>query len=149
MSYLGKRGVLCVWDGWHFCTPVLMNMSSIAFEVRRLSTFVFKKSSGKKIFTIIFVIKSFNDWNNVGPASQTVAQQYFTIGLLYRVSWVVASRGIKHHPHGSQRKHRTITQFCFNVGPASKTMGQYWNSIGWMPCVCWCGAKYTSNPVLD
>ena len=27
----------------HFSTPVLMNMSNIAFEVPRLNTFVFKK----------------------------------------------------------------------------------------------------------
>ena len=33
-----------------------MNMSSITFEVPRLSTFVFKKSSEKKIFTIVFVV---------------------------------------------------------------------------------------------
>ena len=35
-----------------------MNMSTITFEVPRLSTFVFNKSSEKKIFTIIFVVKS-------------------------------------------------------------------------------------------
>ena len=41
----------------------------------------------KKISTIIFVVKGLKgfDWNNVGPASQTVAQYYFTIGLMYRV----------------------------------------------------------------
>ena len=35
--------------GGHFCrpTPVLMNMSNITFEIPRLSTFVFKKSSEK------------------------------------------------------------------------------------------------------
>ena len=49
-----------------------MNISNITFEVPRLSTFVFKK----KIFTIIFVVKSLNDfgWNNVGPASKTLGQ---------------------------------------------------------------------------
>ena len=57
-----------------------MNMCDITFEVPRLSTFVFKKSSEKKIFTIIFVIRSLKGfgWNNVGPASHTVAQHYFT-----------------------------------------------------------------------
>ena len=34
-------------------------------------------------------------WNNVGPASQTVIQHYFTTGLMYRVVRVVAFRGIK------------------------------------------------------
>ena len=63
------------------------------------------------------------DRSNVGPASKTVAQHYFTIGPMYRVIRVVAFRGIKHHPYGSQSKHGTITQFCFYVGPASNTMG--------------------------
>ena len=37
-----------------------MNMSSITFEVPRLSTFVFKTFSEKNIFTIIFVVNSLN-----------------------------------------------------------------------------------------
>ena len=41
-------------------------------------------------------------WNNGGTASQTVAQHCFTIGLRYRVIRVVAFRGIKRHPYGSQ-----------------------------------------------
>ena len=56
-----------------------MNMCNITFAVPRLSIFVFKKSSEKKnIFTmIIFMVKSLTGfgWNDVGPASQTVAQQ--------------------------------------------------------------------------
>ena len=56
VSYLGERGVMCVGNGSHFCTPVLMNMCNVTFQVPRLSTFVFKKSSEKKIFTIIFVV---------------------------------------------------------------------------------------------
>ena len=101
-------------------------MSNITFEVPRLSTFVFKKSSEKSVFTIIFVVKSLNGfgWNNVGPASQKVAQRYFTIGPMYRVIRVVAffwgGGGVKRHPYGSQSKHGTITQFCFNFGPASR-----------------------------
>ena len=61
-----------------------------------LSAYVFKKFSEKKIFTIIFVVKSLKGfgWNNVGPASQTVPQHYFTIGPMYRVIRVVAFRGI-------------------------------------------------------
>ena len=71
-----------------------------------------------------YCLKGFG-WYNVGPASQTVAQHYFTIGPMYRVIRVVAFRGIKRHPHGSQSKHGTITQFCFNVGPASNTINRY------------------------
>ena len=52
-----------------------MHMCNITFEVSRLGTFVFKKPSEKNIFTIIFVVKSLKGfgWNNIGPASQTVA----------------------------------------------------------------------------
>ena len=43
----------------------------------RLSTFVFYKCAEKIIIFIIFVLKSLKGfgWNNVGPASQMVAQQ--------------------------------------------------------------------------
>ena len=64
-------------------------------------------------------------WNNVGLASQTVAQHYFTIGLMYRVIRVVAFRGIKRQPYGSYSKHGTATQFRFNIGPASKTIDRH------------------------
>ena len=60
VSYSKEKRVLCVRNGWHFCSPVLM-MCNITFEVPRLSTFVFKKSSEKKIYTITlitFVVKS-------------------------------------------------------------------------------------------
>ena len=45
VSYLGEIGVLCVINGWHFCTLVLVNMPNITFGVPRLGrpTFVFKK----------------------------------------------------------------------------------------------------------
>ena len=104
-----------------------MNMNNITFEVPRLSAFVFKKFSEKKIFTIIFVVKSLKDfgWNNIGPASQTVAQHNFTIGQMKRVIRVVAFRGIERHLYGSQSKHGTITQFCFNVEPASNTIDRH------------------------
>ena len=46
--YLGGRGVLCVGNGSHFCTPVLMNMCNIAFHVLTLSTFVFNTCSEKE-----------------------------------------------------------------------------------------------------
>ena len=44
-----------------------MNMSNIAFQVLRLSTFVFNKCSVIIIFTIIFVVKSLKGfgWNIV------------------------------------------------------------------------------------
>ena len=41
-------------------------------------------------------------WNDVGPTLQTVAQHYFTIGPMYRVSGVVAFRGTKRHQYDSQ-----------------------------------------------
>ena len=83
-----------------------MHMCNITFKVPRLSTFMFKKSS-ENIFTIIFVVKRLKgfDWNNVRPASKTVAQHYFTIGPMYSVIRVVAFRGIKRHPYGCQSKH--------------------------------------------
>ena len=40
------------------CTPVLMNMSNITFQVLRSSTFVFNKCSEIILFTIMFVIRS-------------------------------------------------------------------------------------------
>ena len=78
----------CVGNGSHFCTPVLMNMWNITFQVLRFSTFVFNKCSDIVIFTI-FVVESLKGfgWNNVGPASQTVAQRYTSIGPMYRVIW--------------------------------------------------------------
>ena len=68
-------------NGCHYCTPVLLNMCNRVFEVPRLNTFVFKKSSGNKIFANIFVVKRLKGfgWNNVGPSSQTMAQDYFII----------------------------------------------------------------------
>ena len=108
------------------CGKHLMNMSNITFEVPGLSTVVFKKSSEKNILMIIFVVKSLNgfDWNNVGPASQTVATLCHNWANISCYP-VVAFRGIKRHPYGSQSKHGTITQFCFNVGPASNTIDQH------------------------
>ena len=54
VSYLGERGVLCVGNGSHFCTPDLMSMYNITFQVLRLSTkIVLEKCSEKQIFTII------------------------------------------------------------------------------------------------
>ena len=93
-------------------------MSNITFEVPRFSTFVFEKSSEKKIFTFIFVDKSLKGfgWNNVGPVSQTVAQNYVKIGPMYRVIWVVTFQGIKCHPYGSQSKHGTTPNSVSMLG---------------------------------
>ena len=42
VSYLGERGVLmCVGNGSYFCTPVLVNMCNIRFQVFRLGNFIF------------------------------------------------------------------------------------------------------------
>ena len=127
-----ERGVLYVGNGSHFCTPVLMNMCNITFQVLRLSTFVFNKCSEKKIFTIIFEVKNLNafGWNNFGPASQTVAQHYISIWSMYRVIWCFWRRDVKGHQYNAAvRKHGTITQCCLNDGPASKTVCQHWNSM--------------------
>ena len=76
---------------------------------------------------IIFVVslKGFG-WNNVGPASQTVTQHYFTIGQMYRdgVTRAVAFRGIN-VIRMAVSKHGTINQFCFNVGPATNRIDAY------------------------
>ena len=78
-------------------------------------------------------------WNIVGPASQSVAQHYFTIGPMYCVIRLKAFRGTKRHPYGRQSKNGTITQFWLIVGPASKTIDRYW--VGGPTC-CVPGTSY-------
>ena len=100
-----------------------MNMSNITFQVPTVITLVFNKSSEKKIFTIIFVVKSLIGfgWKNVGPADggPTLCP-----------------------PYGSQTKLGTITQFCFDVEPASNTIDRNWD-INWL-------RRWPSNePVLS
>ena len=53
------------------------------------------------IFTIIFVIKRSkgSSWNNIDPASQTVAQHYISIGPMHRVSGVSGAGMLKRHQH--------------------------------------------------
>ena len=75
-----------------------MNMCDIKFQVLRLSNFVFNKCSGIIIFTIIFVVNSIIralrfGWSNVGPASQTVDQHYFTFWPMYLGSGLSDCRG--------------------------------------------------------
>ena len=126
------------------------------FEAPRLSTFVIKKSSEIEIFTIIFVLKSLKGfcWNNVGPASQTVAQHYFTIGPINRVIRIVAFRVIKvtrmavrantgqSHDSVSMLGWRRIrftgieTAMGCNAGPA---LNRYW--VG-RPTLCVPGTSY-------
>ena len=131
-----------------------MNISNITFEVPRLSNFVFKKSSEKNIFSIIFVVKSLKGfgWNNLGLASQAVAQHDLTIGPMYRVINIVTFRGIKCHPYGSQSKHGAITNPVSMLGqydcPAlnqqwAATLAQHWTGIGWIDlhCVAWMLAR--------
>ena len=78
-----------------------MNMANITFEVPGLSSFIFEKYSQKNAFAIKYSDQSFKgfDWNNVGPASQTVAQHYISNGPMYRVVWCFGRRDGKYHPH--------------------------------------------------
>ena len=91
--------MMCVGNGSHFCTTVLMIVCSIPFQVLRLSTFVFYKCS-EKIVTIIFVVRSLKGFggNNFGTASQTVAQHYISIGTMYRVIWCSWRGDVKASP---------------------------------------------------
>ena len=70
-----------------------MNMCDITFEVTRLNTFVFKKSSEKKYSRLYSWLRA--EKVLAGPASQMVAQHCFKIGPMYRVIRVVAYRGLK------------------------------------------------------
>ena len=87
-------------NGSHVCTSVLMNICNITFQVLRLITFVFNKCSQNKMVTIIFVVKNIKSfgWDNVGPASQKVAQHNISIGLIYRVIWCFWRRNVKASP---------------------------------------------------
>ena len=85
----------------------------VQYSVPRFSTFVFEKSLVKSL-------RGFG-WNNVGPTSQTVAQHYFSIGVMYRVIRVVAFRGDKMSPVWQLEQ----TKICFNVGPASNTIDRH------------------------
>ena len=86
--------------------------------------------------------------NNVGPASQTVAQHCFTIGPMYRVIQVVAF-GIMRHPYVSeseetQDNHPVLFQYWASVEfdcPAlhqqwAVTVAQHWTGTGWIGLHC-------------
>ena len=127
MSYLGKRGVLCAENSYHFCSAVLMNMSNITFGVPRLSTFVFKKSPEKKIFTIISIrcweVNGFwldYCWPSVADGGPTLFRNWANVSC-YLGSGHLGHKALVHR-YGSQSKHGTITQLCFNVGSAPNTI---------------------------
>ena len=84
--YRGKSGAVC-GKRFTFLYTSRLNMCNITFQVPRLSNSLNKCS--EKINTIIFLVKSSKGfgWNNVGPASQTMAQHYISIGPMYRVIW--------------------------------------------------------------
>ena len=102
-----------------FCQNMAVTVSEPCDVIR---VDVLNKYSEKNIFTIIFVVKSPKGfgWNNVGPASPTVAQHYISIGPMYRAIWCFCHRDGKLHQHNSAvRKYGTFAQCCFNDGPAS------------------------------
>ena len=131
MSHLGERGVVCVGNGWHFCTPVLMNMSSKTIQVLRLSTFVFTECSKIIKFKIIFVVKSLKGfgWNNFGPASQTgpaLHQHWLNVSCYL----VFPAPGFERSPAecSSQKKkynHPMIFQWRASVEDCGSTLKQY------------------------
>ena len=123
VSYLGERGVLCVGNGWHFCTPVLINMPNITFEVARSDSCVFKKVLRKN--------------NNVGPASQMVAHHYISIGpfgIVLSGKWPFWRRVKKVSPAllcGStspqtRDNHLMLFQCWASVEGCSSTLKQNW-----------------------
>ena len=76
----------------------------------RLSTFVFKKCSEKKHSRLIIVIRAIKGfgWNSVGPASQTVAQHYISIGPMYCVIWCFWRRDGEFNPITVQQSDNTV-----------------------------------------
>ena len=104
VSYLGERWILCMGHGSYFCTPVVM--CKITFQVLRLCTFVFNvqvfRKKKSQLYLWLGAYLGFG-WNNAGPASQTVAWHFISIGPMYRVIaglglrllWVIASWGLK------------------------------------------------------
>ena len=117
--FRGKKAAVCGKRLTFMYTMSMYTMSNKTFEVPRFSIFVFKKSSEKNIHYYIRGEEYKSFW------SKTLAEHYFTIGLMYCVIRVVVFRGIKGHAHGSQSKLRTITQFCCNAGPASNTIDRH------------------------
>ena len=95
MSYLGKKGVFCVGNGWHFYMPVPMNMSNITFEVPMGHVLSCLKKFQKKRYS------RFYSWLRAWRVlvgimlAQRRRRGPNTIGPMYRVIQVVDFRGIK------------------------------------------------------
>ena len=78
----------------------------------------------RNIYSRFYSWLGLKGWNNVGPASQTVAQHYI------KHFWLTEEQCV------TRIAVQAKTQWCFNGGPASKTLGQHWNSIGYIAHVC-------------
>ena len=109
------------------------------------------------MFTITFVAKSLKGfgWNNVGPASQTVAQHYFIIDPMYRVIRVVAfwrRKSVRANTGQSPNSvsmlgQRRIRLTCIEPAmgcDAGPTLNRYW--VGTLCCMD--VAQQTQNFVL-
>ena len=80
---------------------------------------------------------------DVGPASQTVVQHYFTIGSMYRVIWVVSFMATGNE---SVTRIAIASVLCRNVGyvyrmldccwaivrHAGSTLKQHWLTVQWL-----------------
>ena len=111
----------------------------------------------------MFVVESSSSfgWNYVRPASQTVAQHYFTIGPMYRVIRVQSPNSVsmlvqrrRRWPNNisqlgqcivlSEYNHPILFQCCASVEydwPAldqqwASTLAQHWTGIGWVGLHC-------------
>ena len=68
------------------------------------------------------------DWNNDGPASQTVAQHYISIGPMYCVIWCFWRQDVKRHPIVTcmQKSENTYNHpRLFQSRASVKTVGQH------------------------
>ena len=67
-------------------------------------------------------------WTNTVP---TLGERFMPAGaILSHIQCIVLSGSSLWGPSGSQSKHGTITQFCFNLGPTSNTIDRHWTSNG-------------------
>ena len=79
---------------------------------------------------MVWSLKGFS-WNSAGPASQTVAQHYISIGPLYRVIWCFWRRNVKASPvYCSRQKtrynHPMLFQRRASVEDCGSTIKQHW-----------------------
>ena len=92
---------------------------------------------------VVTSLKCFG-WNNVGPASQTVAQHYFTIGPMYCVIREVVFRGIRVLPVWQTEQTRDNHPILFQCWASveydcqalnhqwAATVAQHRTGIGWI-----------------